>query len=29
MDEDSKGQRKLQDSVGWLLPAVEGQHRIE
>ena len=33
MDEDSKGQRKMEDSGGGLLPAVEGhsleQNRIE
>ena len=33
MDKDSKGQRKLEDSGGELLPAVEGhgleQNRIE
>ena len=33
MDEDSKGQRKMKDSGGGLLPAVEGngleQNRIE
>ena len=29
MDEDSKGQRKMEDSGGGLLPAVEGQPRIE
>ena len=33
MDKDSKGQRKLEDSGGGLLPAVEGhsleQNRIE
>ena len=28
MDKDSKGQRKLEDSGGGLLPAVEGQPRI-
>ena len=28
MDKDSKGQRKMEDSGGGLLPAVEG-HRIE
>ena len=28
MDEDSKGQRKLEDSGGGLLPAVEG-HSLE
>ena len=28
MDKDSKGQRKLEDSGGGLLPAVEG-HSIE
>ena len=33
MDKDSKGQRKMEDSGGGLLPAVEGhsleQNRIE
>ena len=28
MDEDSKGQRKMEDSGGGLLPAVEG-HSLE
>ena len=28
MDKDSKGQRKLEDSGGWLFPAVEG-HSLE
>ena len=29
MDKDSKGQRKLEDCGGGLLPAVEGQRRTE
>ena len=29
MDKESKGQRKLQDSGGGLLPTVERQPRIE
>ena len=29
MDKDSKGQRKLKDCGGGLLPAVEGQPGIE